>query len=71
MHKNAHIAYIKVSHNLAVGRGAMGCFFKYILWGVMALCIGVMSALLFPIRLIAGIEALVIIVLGICFCFKK
>ncbi len=47
------------------------CFFKYLLWALVALCAGIMCALLFPIRLIAGIEALIIIALGICFCFKK
>lgn len=47
------------------------CFLKYILWALIALCFGIMFALLFPIRLIAGIEAVIIIALGISCCFKK
>lgn len=49
----------------------MKCLFKYTLWGAVALCMGIMFALLFPIQFIAGIEAMIIIVLGICFCLKK
>lgn len=49
----------------------MKCIIKSILWGVMALCAGVMVALLFPIGVIAGVEALIIMTLGICFCIKK
>lgn len=49
----------------------MKCLLKYTLCGAASLCAGIMLALLLPIRLIAGIEALIIIALGICFCFKK
>ncbi len=47
------------------------CFFKYVMWALTALCCGIMFALLFPIKLIAGIEALIIIALGISCCCKR
>lgn len=49
----------------------MGCILKYIAWAVIALCAGIMLALLLPIRLIAGVEAIIIVALGIVCCFKK
>lgn len=49
----------------------MGCFFKYMVWAAIALCAGIMLALLLPIHFIAGVEAIIIVALGICFCFKK
>ncbi len=48
----------------------MGCIFKYIIWAAIALCAGIMLALLLPIHLIAGVEAIIIVALGICFALK-
>lgn len=49
------------------GRGIL----KTICLGLIALSLGMMFALLFPLQLIAGLEALIIIALGAAICFKK
>lgn len=49
------------------GRG----IFRTICLGLVALSVGMMFALLFPLQLIAGFEALIIIALGATICCKK
>ncbi|MBQ4161145.1 MAG: hypothetical protein IJD83_09470 [Clostridia bacterium] len=49
----------------------MGCILKYIAWALIAISIGITIALLFPITLIAGIEALLVMLLCLLICIKK
>lgn len=51
--------------------GGKWTFMKRIIWGLIWLSFGALLALLFPLSLIAGIEALIIIIFGLTFCFKK
>lgn len=37
----------------------------------ISLGIGILLGMLLPIELVAGIEALIIILMGICYCFRR
>lgn len=54
-------------------RGAvrMGCVLKYIMWALIAVCCGIAAALLFPLSLIAGLEAVLIVLLCLLISFKR
>ena len=49
----------------------MRCIIKYIMWGLVAITLGISIALLFPLGVIAGIEAVIVIILAILICCKK
>ena len=49
----------------------MGCIVKYMLWALIAISIGVMAALLFPLSLIAGLEAILIVLLCLLISLKR
>lgn len=49
----------------------MGCVVKYMLWALIAISVGVMAALLFPLSLIAGLEAILIVLLCLLISLKR
>jgi len=56
-----------------VGRsGTVFGFFKYTAWALVAIALGIMLALLLPIYFVAGVEALIIVILAIsCGCRRR
>ena len=49
----------------------MGCVLKYLMWALIAVSCGVGVALLFPLSLIAGLEAILIVLLCLLIASKK
>lgn len=49
----------------------MGCVIKYLLWALIAISLGIMAALLFPLSLIAGLEAVLIVLLCLLISLKR
>ena len=49
----------------------MGCIIKYAVCMLIAISIGVAAALLFPLSLIAGVEAVLIVLLCLLISCKK
>ncbi len=49
----------------------LGCILKYVAWVMIAISIGIAVALLFPLELIAGVEAMLVILLCLLICIKK
>ena len=48
----------------------MGCFIRYAVWILIAVCVGITIALLYAPALIAGIEAVLIILLCLLIACK-
>ncbi len=49
----------------------MGCLIKYAVWALIAVSLGVAAALLFPLSLVAGVEAVLIVLLCLLISFKR
>ena len=49
----------------------MGCFLRYAAWALIAVSIGITIALLYAPALIAGVEAILIILLCLLIACKK
>lgn len=49
----------------------MRCFHKKAMSIAVSLGIGILLGMLLPIELVAGIEALIIIFMGVACCFKR
>lgn len=49
----------------------LGCLIKYAVWALIAVSLGIAAALLFPLSLIAGVEAILIVLLCLLISCKK
>jgi len=68
-----HILYYKHEIPICIGRSEkMFGFMKYTAWALVAVALGIMLALLLPIYFVAGLEALIIVILAIsCGCRRR